>query len=117
MYIRSNLENRIELVSLIPREGDTLYNGEIPNDFYSTFSRGKYLFINGEIVANSNWNEANEELETMPQDVPHRALLIEAGISSIQELEGIQDLTSLTGIGSVKAQEIKTYLLTINNED
>jgi hypothetical protein len=31
------------------------YEGDIPNDFYSTFSIGKYLFINNQIVPVSNW--------------------------------------------------------------
>ena len=102
MYIRSNLENRIELVSLIPREGDTLYNGEIPNDFYSTFSRGKYLFINGEIIKNTSYGEAS-----LPKDIPHRTILINAGISSIKDLP--EDLTTIGGIGKSKADDIINY--------
>lgn len=112
MYIRANEENRIQLVSVFERPGSVAYDGELPEDFTETFSLGKYLFVVGEIVLNDAWDEASGTLISLPNDVPHRELLLSAGISSIEELQEIEDLTSIQGIGKSKAADIHDYLTT-----
>ncbi len=85
--------------------------------FLSTFSTGKYLFLAGEIVANAEWEEPTQEEEShsLPNEFPHRKILIENGVTSIEELP--EDLTSINGIGASKAEDITEFLLTLNNED
>ncbi|MEO9884247.1 MAG: DUF2977 domain-containing protein [Balneola sp.] len=113
MYIRVNDNHTIHSVSDKNKPDSIVYAGDLPQDFYQTFSKGKYLFIDDEIVLNPNWNEDNNEVLTLPEDVPHRVLLIEQGISSIEELQQIEDKTTIPGVGEVKASEINNYL---NNE-
>jgi hypothetical protein len=115
-HIRTNIDHTIQMISDKEFPNTSTYSGEFPDDFYSTFSKGKYLFQSGEIIENPNWNESNGEILSLPDKVPHRALLIEAGVSSLQELLTIDDLTSLTGIGEAKAKDINEYLSTKNNE-
>ena len=103
MYIRTDETNKIELVSLFDRPETVEFKGELPEDFFETFSLGKYLFADGEIVKNTSYGEAS-----LPQDIPHRTILIAEGISSIQELP--EDLTIISGIGSAKADDINNYL-------
>ncbi len=120
-YIRANEDNTIHLISDKKRKETVPYGGELPGDFYNTFSKGKYLFVDGEIVHNPQWGNSNknegasgENEEELPQDIPHRGLLIAAGILTLSALLEIEDLTTITGIGVVKAGEINIYLSTTN---
>lgn len=116
MYIRTNKDKTIHLVS-DKKQGDTVeFCEELPDDFYQTFSKGKYLLAGSTLSVNPAWNEANQEVVTFPDAIPHRSLLLAAGISSIYELQQIDDLTTIAGIGSAKAAEIHEYLTTINKE-
>lgn len=57
--------------------------------------------------------EAAEETEDaggLPEDMPHRAELIDAGVESLDSLRELGDLTALPGIGKAKAADIKEYL-------
>ena len=104
MYIRTDETNKIELVSLFERPETVEFKGELPEDFYQSFSLGKYLFADGEIVKNTSYGEAS-----LLQDIPHRTILITEGISSIKELP--EDLTTINGIGKSKADDINNYLI------
>lgn len=111
-YLRTNIDNTIHLIADKKLPDTQPFTGKLPHDFYNTFSKGKYLLIDGELVVNSAWSEENGELIELPTDIPHRSLLIEAGISGLRELSDIQDLTSISGIGQVKAEEINNYITT-----
>jgi len=117
MYLRAYENGRIVLGSVNNHTGTVKYNEELPEDFLSTFSTGKYLFLAGEIVANAEWEEPTQEEEShsLPNEFPHRKILIENGVTSIEELP--EDLTSINGIGASKAEDITEFLLTLNNED
>lgn len=110
MYLHLNPDNTISKISVNAFTDAIEYDKPLPSDFYNTFSKGKYLFIDGEIAVNSAWSEENGEVVSLPADVPHRTLLLNAGISSIQEIEQIEDLTTISGIGSAKAEDITNYL-------
>lgn len=111
-YIRTHSDNTIALVADKELPNTTGYSGSFPSDFYNTFSKGKYLFTGSEITLNPNWNEDNQEVLTLPEDLLHRTLLIEGGISSVQELQSIEDITTIPGIGEAKAEDINEYLTT-----
>ena len=117
MYLRADKNGKIELASAYNHEGTVKYNEELPEDFLSTFSTGKYLLIEGEIVANAEWEEPTQEEEShsLPNEFPHRKILIENGVTSIEKLP--EDLTTINGIGASKAEDITEFLLTLNNED
>ena len=104
MYIRTDETNKIELVSLFDRPETVEFKGELPEDFLETFSLGKYLFVEGEIVKSTSYGESN-----FPKDVPHQTILMTEGISSIKELP--EDLTTINGIGKSKADDINNYLI------
>lgn len=46
----------------------------------------------------------------LPDDIPHRDELIDAGVASLEALRDLEDLTALPGIGKAKAADIKEYL-------
>ncbi len=113
MYIRTTGDSGfIELISNHSRPETVKYSGDFPDDLYQTFSKGKYLFDGEDILLNPDWNEETQSTgnEDLPEDTPHRELLIEAGITTLVELQGINDKTSIPGIGIVKAGEINIYL-------
>ena len=51
-----------------------------------------------------------EEGGTLPADIPGRAKLVAAGITSIEQLLDIPDPTSIDGVGKGIASRIETYL-------
>ena len=51
-----------------------------------------------------------EEGGELPADIPGRAQLVAAGITSIEQLLDIPDLTSIDGVGKGIASRIETYL-------
>jgi len=110
-HLRTNPDHTIHLIADKALPDTQPFAGDLPDDFYNTFSKGKYLLIDGELVINAAWSEANGELIELPADIPHRELLLAAGVSSIRELQDIEDLTTLSGIGEVKAGEINEYLI------
>ncbi|QKJ28420.1 hypothetical protein HQ865_01145 [Mucilaginibacter mali] len=65
MYIRSDENGNINLISIYDIEGCQLYNGALPTDFYETVGLGKYLFIDGQIVAAIEW-----EFPAIPEIIP-----------------------------------------------
>ena len=50
MYIRANEDGIITLLSTIENVDCFFYEKEFPKDFLATYSLGKYLFLNKEIV-------------------------------------------------------------------
>lgn len=53
----------------------------------------------------------------LPDDLPHREEVEAAGVSSIDELAAIGDLTTLPGIGKAKAADIAAYMAAQNEGD
>lgn len=112
-YLRKNSDNTIHLIADKEQVDTFPYEGDLPVDFYENFSKGKYLFIEGEIVLNADWNEETESAENadeLDEETPHLELLNQAGIFTKAELNAVEDLTTIAGIGTVKAAEIKTYI-------
>ena len=101
-YIRTNKDGTIHLIADKEQPNTVAYSGKFPYDFYQTFSKGKYLFVDGEIVENAYFNESG-----LPRDIPHRTILITEGIRSIKDLP--EDLTTIGGIGKSKADDIINY--------
>lgn len=110
IYLRTNPDHTIHLIAEKEQPNTVPYSGEVPDDLLATFSKGKYLFMGDEIVLNSAWSQDNGEVVSLPADIPHRTLLLSAGISSLAELQDIEDLTTLSGIGTAKAEDITNYL-------
>ena len=54
--------------------------------------------------------EEEGEEGTLPADIPGRAKLVAAGITSIEQLLDVPDLTSIDGVGEGIASQIETYL-------
>lgn len=49
----------------------------------------------------------SETAETpLPEDFPHAATLIEAGITSVQRLQAVKNLTAIKGIGKAAEKQI-----------
>lgn len=46
----------------------------------------------------------------LPDDVPNKEALVNAGIESIEAIRQITDLTEIKGIGKASAEKIKDYL-------
>ncbi len=55
MYIRANEDGIITLLSTIENVDCFFYEKEFPKDFLATYSLGKYLFLNKEIVEVEGW--------------------------------------------------------------
>ena len=56
--------------------------------------------------------EKDEQVENMlPEDLPAREVLFAAGVKTLDELSGIDDLTSLEGVGKKTAEKIENYLI------
>lgn len=56
------------------------------------------------------WRSARPEPEALPQDLPGRAALIAAGVSTMEGLRAIPDLDEIPGIGQATERRIHAYL-------
>ena len=54
--------------------------------------------------------EGGEPPSELPEDVPARAELAVAGITSLEQLSEVEDLVSIPGIGEATAKRIREYL-------
>lgn len=52
----------------------------------------------------------NGHSTALPSDFPERESLVEAGVRTLEELEGVADLTALPGIGPAKRRRIHEAL-------
>ena len=48
--------------------------------------------------------------EMLPLDMPHRDLFIAAGITTMEELTELGDLTQISGVGTSRAMEVVGFL-------
>jgi len=55
IYIRTNIENQIEIISNIPIEVYTCILEELPEDFYTYLSEGKYLANQNGLFIKEGW--------------------------------------------------------------
>lgn len=52
----------------------------------------------------------NKARENLPEDIPGREALLAAGVESIGDLERVEDLTEIVGIGRATAAKIREYV-------
>jgi hypothetical protein len=52
-----------------------------------------------------------DEVNTLPEDLPARDLLFKAGIKTKEDLKSIEDFSALEGIGKKTAEKIENYLI------
>lgn len=63
-----------------------------------------------EVSAAPSEIEALPGLEPLPEDFPNRSILAEAGITTFAQLQAVEDLDALPGIGEARAEQIKAAL-------
>lgn len=76
------------------------------NTFYTV---GNYSWVTTEVAKTyikEGYASAYTPTSDLPDDIPHRDLLIEGGVNDIQD---VQDLTKIKGIGKAKAKEIEQW--------
>lgn len=62
----------------------------------------------GEVPATANTETVEvKKTDSIPESFPGHAPLLEAGISTFAELDAVEDITEIPGIGAATAEKIK----------
>lgn len=99
-------KHTVRVINTVKFKGEYHIPGEESAVFEVTATERKQL---GSLVEDHD-GDAPEVVESdLPDNLPGRAVLIEAGYASLDAIAEVEDLTSIDGIGAKTADAIEEY--------